>query len=91
MTPEQIPLSDQDERNLKLVMLLMLNATLVKNLALATAQDDRPAVAWNLAQFAASLMQQYREPEQFLDHIKAMANDLGFSMNEYQCGSEKVH
>jgi hypothetical protein len=91
-TEEQQPLTDQEQRNLKLIMILMMNVSLMQNLAEGMASGDKPRIAWTMAEFATALTNQYgTDAEKLAEDIREMSADLGFKMQLFQSGSEQVH
>lgn len=83
------PLSEADQRDVRLITLLFGNATLLRNIEVAHKTQDGGSVSAELVQFMTMLLTEFGGGEKLLADITALASEIGIQVQQYQCG--QVH
>lgn len=83
------PLTDTDQRDVRLITLLIGNATLLRNLCIAQVNQSPASVNAEVMGFMTMLFTEHGNGEQLLADITALASDIGIVVQQYQCG--QVH
>lgn len=83
------PLTENDQRDVRLITLLIGNATLLRNLHVAQINNTPQSVNAEVMGFMTMLFMEFGDGQQLLADITAMAEDIGIVVQRHQCG--QVH
>lgn len=84
-------LTERDQRDIRLVMLLVGNATFLQSIAAICRDNATAALSIEMMGFMSHLVKQFGDGNKLMHDVKNFATDIGIHIEQFQCGSEKVH